>query len=63
MPGIKPGTTNERSAPNTQRHGRIYSGHPRLACCYIVKTWMPGIKPGMTDERLGTRHAEAWHDN
>ena len=23
-------------------------GHPRLSCCYTVKTWMPGTSPGMT---------------
>ena len=24
------------------RHGRAYPSHPRLSCCYAVKTWMPG---------------------
>src|SRR5258705_4063812 len=30
------------------RHGRACPGHPRLSCCYTVKTWMPGTRPGMT---------------
>ncbi|UTD26629.1 hypothetical protein DB459_06515 [Bradyrhizobium sp. WD16] len=34
------------------RHGRACPGHPRLACCSVVKTWMPGTRPGMTIERL-----------
>src|SRR5690242_18852144 len=33
MPGFMPGMTDERSAPNTHRHGQIYSGHPRLRRC------------------------------
>jgi hypothetical protein len=33
------------------RHGRIYSGHPRLACCNDAKTWMPATGAGMTGER------------
>src|SRR5215813_3793649 len=46
--------TRRHSRIDAQRHGRIYSGHPRLACCDVVKAWMPGTKPGMTDERPGT---------
>jgi hypothetical protein len=29
-------------------------GHPRLSCCYAVKTWMPGTSPGMTNFAPGT---------
>src|SRR5258708_16313359 len=27
---------------------RLCPGHPRLPCCYTVRTWMPGTSPGMT---------------
>src|SRR5215510_11100938 len=53
--------TDERPGPDTQRHGRIdakrhgriYSGHPRLACCDVVKAWMPGKRPGTDTQRHG----------
>src|SRR5262249_27581426 len=32
---------------DAKRHGRIYSGHPRLWCCKAAKTWMPGTRPGI----------------
>ncbi|HEY1154581.1 MAG TPA: hypothetical protein VGE73_12060, partial [Pseudolabrys sp.] len=31
------------------RHGRIYSGHPRLNSIATVKTWMAGTRPAMTN--------------
>jgi len=30
------------------RHGRIYSGHPRLNSIATSKTWMAGTSPAMT---------------
>jgi hypothetical protein len=30
------------------RHGRIYSGHPRLEDDVSSKTWMAGTSPAMT---------------
>jgi hypothetical protein len=30
------------------RHGRIYSGHPRLSHCSTVRTWITGTSPVMT---------------
>src|SRR5216684_4854791 len=32
---------------------RLCPGHPRLPCCYAVKTWMPGTSPGMTRLAVG----------
>jgi len=30
------------------RHGRIYSGHPRLGGISASKAWMAGTSPAMT---------------
>src|SRR5215470_12541244 len=46
--------TRRHGRIDAKRHARIYSGHPRLACCDVVKAWMPGTRPGMTDEKSGT---------
>jgi hypothetical protein len=34
------------------RHGRIYSGHPRLVGGATGKTWMAGTSPAMTVESV-----------
>ena len=39
-----------------RRHGRTWSGHPRLATHRAAKTWIPGSSPGMTARSLRAQH-------
>jgi hypothetical protein len=43
------GANPKAAGQKRDRHGRIYSGHPRLTCGkHARKTWMPGTSPAMT---------------
>src|SRR6266851_2219008 len=37
---------------------RLRPGHPRLSCCYAVKTWMAGTSPAMTMKSIAAPHYE-----